>query len=208
MTDNISNNEENLDESETKIKIFSNKDEKLKSLGKLLSNDLSRTILLLLIEKEMTASEIANKSKQSLSLIIHHLNKMMQSDIVTISKTTLNAKNQRMKYYTAKSTIIIIPEQIAEKAKKNKSFLNSLKIMTKFATIGIVSLGLWGYIKYQQKELPTSDNIFDYGLTQSYDDFLNGVVSEPAIIPLLVIIAGLGILFVLEKTAKRNVLQI
>ena len=165
MTDNISNNEENLDESETKIKIFSNKDEKLKSLGKLLSNDLSRTILLLLIEKEMTASEIANKSKQSLSLIIHHLNKMMQSDIVTISKTTLNAKNQRMKYYTAKSTIIIIPEQIAEKAKKNKSFLNSLKIMTKFATIGIVSLGLWGYIKYQQKELPTSDNIFDYGLT-------------------------------------------
>ena len=202
MTDNISNNEENLDESETKIKIFSNKDEKLKSLGKLLSNDLSRTILLLLIEKEMTASEIANKSKQSLSLIIHHLNKMMQSDIVTISKTTLNAKNQRMKYYTAKSTIIIIPEQIAEKAKKNKSFLNSLKIMTKFATIGIVSLGLWGYIKYQQKELPTSDNIFDYGLTQSYDDFLNGVVSEPAIIPLLVIIAGLGILFVLEKKKK------
>ena len=202
MTDNISNNEENLDESETKIKIFSNKDEKLKSLGKLLSNDLSRTILLLLIEKEMTASEIANKSKQSLSLIIYHLNKMMQSDVVTISKTTLNTKNQRMKYYTAKSTIIIIPEQIAEKAKKNKSFLNSLKIMTKFATIGIVSLGLWGYIKYQQKELPTSDNIFDYGLTQSYNDFLNGAVSEPAIIPLLVIIAGLGILFVLEKKKK------
>ena len=202
MTDNISNNEENLDESETKIKIFSNKDEKLKSLGKLLSNDLSRTILLLLIEKEMTASEIANKSKQSLSLIIYHLNKMMQSDVVTISKTTLNTKNQRMKYYTAKSTIIIIPEQIAEKAKKNKSFLNSLKIMTKFATIGIVSLGLWGYIKYQQKELPTSDNIFDYGLTQSFNDFLNGAVSEPAIIPLLVIIAGLGILFVLEKKKK------
>ena len=199
MTDNISNNEENLDESETKIKIFSNKDEKLKSLGKLLSNDLSRTILLLLIEKEMTASEIANKSKQSLSLIIYHLNKMMQSDVVTISKTTLNTKNQRMKYYTAKSTIIIIPEQIAEKAKKNKSFLNSLKIMTKFATIGIVSLGLWGYIKYQQKELPTSDNIFDYGLTQSFNDFLNGAVSEPAIIPLLVIIAGLGILFVFGK---------
>jgi len=145
LTNNIPNNEENSDEIETKVQIFSNKDEKLKFLGKMLNSDSSRAILLLLIEKEMTANEIADESKQSLSLVIHHLNKMMQSDIVTISKTISNTRNQPMKYYTAKSGILILPENASKKAKESKSFSNSLKTIMKFSAIGIIGFLTWFY---------------------------------------------------------------
>jgi DNA-binding transcriptional ArsR family regulator len=48
------------------VEIFSSTDERLKFLGKILNNDYSRQILLLLAEKEMTANEIAS---QTISLV-------------------------------------------------------------------------------------------------------------------------------------------
>ncbi|PIN82068.1 MAG: hypothetical protein COV65_08430, partial [Nitrosopumilales archaeon CG11_big_fil_rev_8_21_14_0_20_33_24] len=60
----------------------------------------------------------------------------------------------------------------------------------------------WVHVKSQQKELPPSDDTFDYVSPQNYDDFLDIIISEPIIIPLLVIIVGLSILFVLEKRKK------
>lgn len=159
MSNNIPNNEENSDEIETNVQIFSNKDEKLKFLGKLLNSDSSRAILLLLIEKEMTANEIADETKQSLSLVFHHLNKMMQADIVTISKTISNTKNQPMKYYAAKSGIIILPEKASQKAKQSKSFSNSIKAIMKFAGIGISGVVTW----FSTLSLQGQNNYQDWG---------------------------------------------
>jgi len=184
-----------------KVQIFSNTDEKLKFLGKILNNNSSREILLILIEKEMTANEIAIQMKLSLPLVLYHINQMIQSGIVIVSKTFTNSKNQPMKYYSAKSGIVILPEIASIKAKESKSFSNSLKTIMKFAVIGIVSFVSWVHVKSQQKELPPSDDSFDYVSPQNYD-FLDVIISEPIIIPLLVIIVGLSILFVLEKRKK------
>ena len=192
----------NQNDETDKIKIYSTDDEKLKFLGKILNNDSSREILLLLIEKEMTANEIAIQMKLSLPLVLYHINQMIQSGIVIVSKTFTNGKNQPMKYYSAKSGIVILPEKASQKAKESKSFSNSLKKVMKFAVIGIVSFVSWVHVKSQQKELPPSDDTFDYVSPQNYDDFLDIIISEPIIIPLLVIIVGLSILFVLEKRKK------
>ena len=191
----------NQNDETDKIKIYSTDDEKLKFLGKILNNDSSREILLLLIEKEMTANEIAIQMKLSLPLVLYHINQMIQSGIVIVSKTFTNSKNQPMKYYSAKSGIVILPEIASIKAKESKSFSNSLKTIMKFAVIGIVSFVSWVHVKSQQKELPPSDDSFDYVSPQNYD-FLDVIISEPIIIPLLVIIVGLSILFVLEKRKK------
>ncbi|HXG06594.1 MAG TPA: winged helix-turn-helix domain-containing protein, partial [Nitrososphaera sp.] len=70
--------EQNMDEfplDET-VTIFSNEDADLKLLGELLSNESSRAILMLLSEQEMTASELARTIGISLSVTLHHLDKM------------------------------------------------------------------------------------------------------------------------------------
>ena len=126
-----------------KISIFSDDDVNLKILGEILSNESSRTILSLLIRKEMTVNEIIANTSYALSLILHHLNKMKETGIVEISKIGKNSKNHDMKYYVAKPAIIILTKGISEKAKQSKSFQNSLKSLLKFASIGVAAIISW-----------------------------------------------------------------
>ena len=134
------NVKENINE---KIKIFSNKDKKLKSLGKALNNDSSREIFQLLIEKQMAANEIASQTKLSLPLTLRHINQMIEAGIVIICKTENNSKNQPMKYYSAKPGILILPEKASEKAKHSKSLTRSLKSIVRFSAIGICGAIAW-----------------------------------------------------------------
>jgi len=59
--------ENNSTDMTEKIEIFSTDDEKIKSFGELLTNDSSRSILQLLFKEEMTANEIAQKTKNDSS---------------------------------------------------------------------------------------------------------------------------------------------
>lgn len=124
-----------------KIEIFSTDDEKIKSIGELLTNDSSRSILQLLFKEEMTANEIAQKTGVSLQLVKYHINKMKDMGIIKISKVEKNTKAQDMKYYTAtKFAIVILPKTVSEKAKESKSLMHSFKILYKFAGVGIATV--------------------------------------------------------------------
>ena len=180
--------EQNEDNLENEIQIFSNTDEKLKFLGKILSNDSSRKILLSLIEKEMTANEIATLIQLSLPLVLYHINQMIQAGIVIVSKTFTNGKNQPMKYYSAKSGIVILPEKASQKAKESKSFSKSLKRIMKFAVIGIVSVA--SYVLTQS--LPSNELVF------ASDDEINLTW------PLLIIVVGLISERVFSKIKKKK----
>lgn len=136
-------NPEKNDEFFDKIEVFSSEDDKLKFLGELLSNESSRQILLLLTNREMSANELSEKTNLRLSLVIHHLNKMQQVGIVKIVKTEKNTKNHDMKYYSAKSGIMIFPKEISEKVKKSKSLSISLTKIMRFSAIGIAGLVSW-----------------------------------------------------------------
>ncbi|MEX0640741.1 MAG: winged helix-turn-helix domain-containing protein [Nitrosopumilaceae archaeon] len=137
--DNSKKNDEFFD----KIKIFSSNDDKLKFLGEVLSNESSRNILLLLIQKEMTSLQICKETGLQLSLVIHHLNKMLSVDLVSISRLGKSEKNQEMKYYRARPALMILPQNAIDVAKKSKLFSNSIKKILKFAGIGISGIISW-----------------------------------------------------------------
>lgn len=173
---------QNNDDLEDKIQIFSNTDKKLKSLGKMLNNDSSREIIQLLIENEMTATEVATQTKLSLPLTLYHINQMIEAGIVIISKTSNNGKNQPMKYYSAKPGIIILPEKASQKAKESKSFSNSLKRVMKFTVIGFAGIVSWMTVKTYDQGLPIqepTDEITDTDPSVSVD----GAVSPDPDIP-------------------------
>ena len=136
-------NPEKNDDVFDKIEIFASDDDKLKFLGELLGNESSRKILLLLTNHEMSANDLSEKTNLRLSLVIHHLNKMQQVGIVKIAKTEKNTKNHDMKYYSAKSGIMIFSKEISEKAKKSKSLSVSLTKIMRFSAIGIAGLASW-----------------------------------------------------------------
>jgi len=80
---------------EGKIEIFSTDDEKIKSVGELLTNDSSRAILQLLFTNELTATKIAEKTGISLQLVKYHINKMQDLNIAKISRVEKNKKKSR-----------------------------------------------------------------------------------------------------------------
>ena len=127
-----------------KIEILSTDDDRIKAVGELLSSDSSRAILKLLFNEEMTANQIAQKTEISLPLVMYHLKKMQDANVVKISQTGKNTKSHDMKYYTVdKFAIVILPSGMTEKAKTSKSLFNSFNRIYRFATIGGVSLAAW-----------------------------------------------------------------
>lgn len=135
-----------------KIEILSTDDERIKAVGELLSSDSSRTILKLLFNEEMTANQISQKTEISLPLVMYHLKKMQDCNVVKISQTGKNTKSHDMKYYTVdKFAIVILPSGMSEKAKSSKSLFNSFNRIYRFATIGGVSLAAWFSAQFIQQ---------------------------------------------------------
>lgn len=127
-----------------KIEILSTDDTKMQKLGEILSNESSRIILKLLFEDNMTSNQISQKTGMLLSLVIYHLNKMMEIGIVKVIKIEKNQKEHDMKYYgTSKFAVIILPSKSIDKAKKSKSSYNSLKRISGFAAIGMAATISW-----------------------------------------------------------------
>jgi len=134
-----------------KIEIISTEDEKIKSVGELLSSDSSRAILKLLFEDIMTANQISQKTGISLPLVIYHLKKMQDMGIVKISNVGKNVKAQDMKYYTTtKFAIVILPSSLSQKAKTSKSLANSFKTIYRFASIGVAGVATWFVSQFAQ----------------------------------------------------------
>ena len=134
-----------------KIEIISTEDEKIKSVGELLSSDSSRAILKLLFEDIMTANQIAQKTGISLPLVIYHLKKMQEMGVVKVSNVGKNVKAQEMKYYTTtKFAIVILPSSLSQKAKTSKSLANSFKTIYRFASIGVAGIATWFVSQFAQ----------------------------------------------------------
>ncbi len=136
-----------------KIEIISTEDEKIKSIGELLSADSSRTILRLLFNERLTANQISQKTGISLPLVIYHLKKMQEMGIVKISDVGKNVKAQDMKYYTStKFAIVILPSTLTEKARTSKSLFNSFRTIYRFASIGIAAVTAWFVSQYAENQ--------------------------------------------------------
>jgi DNA-binding transcriptional ArsR family regulator len=143
-----------------KIEILSTDDQRIKTVGELLSSDSSRAILKLLFNDQMTANQIAQKTENSLPLVIYHLKKMQEAGIVKIAQTGKNTKSHDMKYYTVdKFAIVILPSGATEKAKSSKSLFNSFNRIYRFATIGGAAIAAWFSSQFLQVQQTTTPEV-------------------------------------------------
>ena len=132
-----------FDDIKNNMAVFSSDDDRLKFLGEVFGNSTSRTILSLLIEQDMTVMEIAKKTGIKPNLIMHHLNKMMHTEVVTITKKTINSRGHLMKHYKAKPAIMMFSKNHAKRAQKSKSLFRIIKRITRFASIGFAGALTW-----------------------------------------------------------------
>jgi hypothetical protein len=107
------------------VKIYSNNDEILKKIGQILSSEKSRKIYGLLIEYELNAKEVAklidNEENPRLPNIIFHLEKMLDSGMLSMRTKQQRKNGHFLKYYKAVPTVLVVPPEYLEKAIASKS---------------------------------------------------------------------------------------
>lgn len=204
-----------------KIDILSTDDEKLKSIGEILSSDSSRKILKLLFNQSLTANEIAQKTEMSLPLTIHHLKKMQTVQVVKIANVGKNSKSHDMKYYTIdKFAIVILPSEMSLPAKKSKSLFNSFTRIHRLATLGGVSIAAWFSSQFLQAsnipvqtETALQDSVSVSEIMRSAPKMTSSVpppTGDPdvdifwsIIVVLCIVIAGLSFEIVIKQKKKH-----
>jgi|SRR3989338_10177729 len=150
----MSENEDETLAISDKVEILSTEDEKIKAVGEILSSDSSRKILKLLFNQSLTANQISQKIGVSLPLVIYHLKKMQESDVIKITNVGKNTKSHDMKFYTVdKFAIVILPSEMSKSAKTSKSLFNSFSRIHRLATLGAVSVAAWFSSQFIQKNL-------------------------------------------------------
>jgi DNA-binding transcriptional ArsR family regulator len=141
MTDSDGDNH-HTDDSKIKpdesIKIISVDDEKIKTVGEVLSNDSSRAILKILVNREISANQIAQDTDLSIALVAFHLKKMQDVGLVKMTRTGKSVKGQDVKYYSATNQSFLITP-----AKHVNSILDSVKRYSRFVAIGLAGLVSW-----------------------------------------------------------------
>ena len=157
MKDNVEDDAVGISD---RVEILSTEDQKMKSIGEILSSDSSRAILKILFNDSLTANQISQKTEISLPLVIYHLKKMQESGVVKITSVGKNTKSHDMKFYTVdKLAIIILPAKMSEPAKKSKSLFNSFTRIHRLATLGGVSIAAWFSSQIIQKGTEFSVNM-------------------------------------------------
>ncbi len=125
------------------VRIFHINDDSLKSLGELLRNKTSRELIMLLHEEEMYISEISVKLSVRVSLVIHHLKKLRELGLLSITEKPISKRTKNHKYYKIKAdafTILFTKEDtIGSSIHLKKILKNSIK----FASIGIAGVVTW-----------------------------------------------------------------
>jgi DNA-binding transcriptional ArsR family regulator len=168
-----------------KIDVLSLDDDKIKSIGELLSNDTSRNIMKTLFKETMTANQLSQNMKVSLPLVIYHLKKMQGAGLVKIVRT--NVLEDEKQYMTTKFALVVLPSSVTDKVKKSKSLHNSLRRFYRLASIGVCALISWVVIGYvapnpSMMRVPVGVEIIPEGLfwstTVSLTIIIVGLVTE------------------------------
>jgi len=167
------------DEDFYKIKVFSSEDEKLKSLGELMSNKSSRDIIRLLIDKEMYINEIAKKLELKVSLVIHHLQKMEAVGLLEITTKKITRKGEEHRFFRIPLGMLIFPKQSEEEV--NNGVLKKIfKDRIKFVAIGLTSFFLWTFMEFggSMDIIPNNDTSYSNNLVLPMFVLILGLVSE------------------------------
>lgn len=178
-----------------RVKIFYTDDESLKLLGELLSNKTSRTMLTVLSEKPYYTSELSKKLDISVSLTIHHLTKLEELELVTITNQQIVKRGVDRRFFQLKSNIFISQKdkEVTEKTSRlMKIFKDGIKITSVLVTAGF----LWFQNKTTQN---TKDPNFDVG-----DIISRPFYEDSTFFPMLIIILALFGQIIYNKIKRKN----
>ena len=129
------------DDSIDVVKIYSNNDAMLQKIGQILSSEKSRKIYALLIDNQLNAKEVAklidNDENPRLPNILFHLEKMVESGMLTVETLQQRKNGHYLKYYKSVPTVLVVPPEYLEKVTKSKSFQKAFEQIFKIATVGI-----------------------------------------------------------------------
>lgn len=138
------------------MQVFPTDDIRLKTLGEIFSNESGRKILSLLLEKESTIMEISKECRISANLVIHHIKKMIITDIVIVTKETTNSRGRSLRFYRAKPAIVILPKDAATKLHKNNTLRKTLDKIVRFGSVGLAGIITWIFTSSPQYVLEST----------------------------------------------------
>ncbi len=119
-----------------KVKIFIATDSSLKQLGELLMNETSRSIILELIGKEMYVNEISIKLGLRVSLVTHHLKKLIKLGLLDIVNQPISKRTKDHRFFRFRTDIFLNFTEDIDGNKLKRIFKDGVK----FASIGIVAV--------------------------------------------------------------------
>lgn len=135
---------------EEPIQVISAEDEKIKRIGNMLFTDSSRNILRLLLEEEMAAGQVAQRSEMPISLVLYHLQNLQQAGLVRVTRTAKSSKGHEVKYYGPTNLVVVIfPKKAGKRAKRILGSLGRTRRIAAIMLAGISSAILSQNIPYQ-----------------------------------------------------------
>jgi len=165
-----------------------------KTFGEILKNPSGRNLLEALKEKQMYVNEMHKQQDMRVSLISHHLNKLIDLGLLNISEKPINKKTKNHRFFKTKHDAYLIlikkeegipVEEVHKYSILNKIFNNDL---VKLSCVGIAGVSTW-----------IATNIIDTSTVER-------ITTYPILASLLTItVIGLG-LFVIyySKKHKKN----
>lgn len=200
--ENSKEDNENFD----KIKVFSSEDEKLKILGELLSNKSSRDIIKLLIDKEMYTNQIAKEAGIKMNLVLHHLKKLEELGLVTITHKKIIRNGIDHKYYRMIPNLLVVSNQDKKEIHENGFLKKFFKEGIKLASVFLAAIVITQLFRTSPvNETENIDNIHDFvpdlELTKniSNEPEISGDIIWSIIITTLIISVTLIIIFIKKR---------
>lgn len=165
------------------VKVFGADDRSLKLLGELLSNDTSRKIIRHLIEKQMYTNELATKLGIPISLVMHHLKKLEELNLVDVEEKQITKKTKKHKFFRMSGKIFVLPNDSNSEMRETGSLGRILQEKIRYTIIG--ASALFAFVLTRDQDGSTAFAPQDLPAVPFY--------LESTFAPLLVIIVGLAI---------------
>ncbi len=176
------------------VKVFGADDRSLKLLGELLSNDTSRKIIRRLIEKQMYTNELATKLDIPISLVIHHLKKLEELNLVDVEEKQITKKTKKHKFFRMSGKIFVLPNDSNAEIHETGSLKRILQEKIRYTIIGATAL--FAFVLIRNQGSSTALVAQDLPAAPFY--------LESTFIPLLIIIVGLIIERVMQYKKRRD----
>ena len=176
------------------IKVFPSDDRSLKLLGELLSNDTSRKIIRCLIEKQMYTNELAIKLDIPISLVIHHLKKLEELNLVDVEEKRITRKTKNHKFFKMTGKFFVLPNDSKDEINETGMLERIFKEKVRYTLAGTTALSAFILIKVQN----------DYQKVFTGEPQAVPFYQESVFVPFLIIIAGLAIELVIRHKKKER----